>query len=155
MANAYAVTNEKGFVSGIELTVGTGGHGESTEIYHKTYEEVPSIIKESTLHNTGMRDGKGKIIYDKTTKETIRVSVLRDVIKISPLVYDEFSFIKGVGDNTKIKCYDLMEENKKDGLKGKYRIGFSFIYGKYKAVYILNKTQLYINIKPVRTFRGK
>lgn len=155
MGTAYAVTNELGLTTSFCTTVGTGGHGDTSKIYHKTYREIISKIKIPIRRSTGIKDKDGKMIYETKYRLEDRVKNLSSIEEINPTVYKEFLKVSHLDIRAKVKCFDLIDTIKDEKGVRDYKVGISIFLGKYKAVIIRKKVQFYINSEPVRTFTGK
>tara|TARA_R110002012_G_scaffold314518_1_gene527355 strand:- start:548 stop:1015 length:468 start_codon:yes stop_codon:yes gene_type:complete len=155
MVSACATRDERGLLTEITLNIGTGGHGDTSDAYHKTYREIVSMVNIPFTIKTGERDKKGKLIYKTEYKEEKRVNSICDIEGINPTIYMEFMKVFDINRKSAVNCYDLIDtiEDKK-GVRD-FKVGVSFVCGKYKAVLIRKKVQFYLGSKPVRTFKGK
>tara|TARA_R110000824_G_C14928293_1_gene648464 strand:+ start:194 stop:658 length:465 start_codon:yes stop_codon:yes gene_type:complete len=133
MASAQATTNEAGYLTMMSHKIGTGGHGDTSEIYNKTYEKVLSMVGYSKNINTGNRDSEGRIIYRSERLKKIRFDKLSQIHDFNPVAYDSIRNIIGLKD-ADIKCFDLIATHEKGLKKGlKYKVGLSIVCGKFEA----------------------
>lgn len=147
MATAYATTNESGHVTQLTLTIGTGGHGDTPEVYSKEYSLRYSMVTVVDYRvKTGEIDLKGKAKYKTYYKKVNRASVLREVLAIDYLAHKALSGLVFTNENTNVECNDLVND---EGAK----VGLSIAIGRYEARVIRGKCQLMDDGKPVRLFK--
>ena len=156
-----------GFHYSERFTIGTGGHGDTAEIYKDTFHKQISMItiverlhtgKQETIIKKGKECKKG-IYYEHKYKAkrctTIQSDDERDVYTISPLIAEEFMSI-GLDKNTVIECHDLLKWKKdKDNNDYESIVGLSFSVGQYEARLINKKHVFLFKNKIVRTLRGR
>lgn len=147
MATAYATTNEIGHLTQMAMTIGTGGHGDTPEIYSKEYSFKDSMITVVDYRvKTGELNLKGNPKYKTYYKKVMRASVLRDVLAIDYLAHKALSELPFTNEKTQVECRDLIDD---EGVK----VGLSIAIGEYEARIIKGKCQLMSHGKPVRLFK--
>lgn len=155
MANAYAVTNESGHTQRLSLTVGTGGHGDTPEIYTETLIKRESYVNKTKLISTKTKDEDGNMIYEKVKTSRVRAKTLFDIASKYAGVHDVFSKMD-LPLHTEVKCFDLFKwQMNKDKKWVEVKKGLSFEIGEMEVRLIKNKHSLFFKGKPVRTFKGK
>ena len=135
------------------LKQGTGGHGDTSEVYGETYSRVKSMITESDRFNTGKRDTKGKFVYYERKYKVLRAKFLADVSAVNPLIVSEFNSI-GFNAKDPVQCHDLMKWQKnKEGEDVEVKKGISVTIGDYEARLIGRKHAFLFKGKIVRSFK--
>ena len=142
-----------GWHFGDSLKQGTGGHGDTAEVYRETYSKNLSMINNVERLNTGKRNSKGKPVYYERRYKTLRAEFLADVDVISPLIVREFNSI-GFTIDDKVKCYDLIKWQKnKDGDHVEVKKGLSINIGSFEARVINKKHAFLFKGRIVRSFK--
>jgi len=142
-----------GWHFGDSLKQGTGGHGDTAEVYGETYSRVISTVSKVEKLNTGKKDSKGRIIYHERRYKVLRADFLSDVSLLSPLIVREFNSIGFNGDD-RVECYDLMKWQKnKDGDGVEVKKGISIKIGNFEARLINKKHAFLFKGKIVRSLK--
>ena len=142
-----------GWHFGDSLKQGTGGHGDTEEVYGYTYCRIISMISKIEKFNTGKKNSKGKSIYYERRYKTLRAKSLCDVIEISPLIFREFESV-GFTGNDRVNCYDLMKwQTNKDGDYTEVKKGITITIGDFECRIISKRHAFLFKGKIVRSFK--
>ena len=142
-----------GWHFGDSLKQGTGGHGDTAEVYGETYSSILSKVIKVERFNTGKKNLKGKSVYYERRYKVLTAKLLCDVSVISPLIVREFNSI-GFTDKDRVTCCDLMKWQKnRDGDDVEVKKGISIAIGDFEARVINKKHAFLFKGKIVRSFK--
>lgn len=158
-----------GWHVGDNFKQGTGGHGDTVEVYTQTFTKVLSLLKKQKMKfDTGKtktitkksktKKGEDKkelvSIYYDAEFQPARASIVDHVGAFSPLIQSAFLDI-GFKLNDSILCYDLMKWKKdKNNNDVEVKMGLSFVIGNYEVRLIKGRHAMLYKNKIVRTFKG-
>lgn len=158
MFKAAATTDSMGSI-GYDLVIGTGGHGDTNEVYSKEYRKefctvpIKVSVKTGEVYKEGVNKGKPKFKRVNSGEYKKRFTNLSEVEAFNYSAFKELLKVSG-SRFKEIDCYNLIADS--DNKPGEeYIAGLAIAMGCYEVRIVNKKVHLMQYGQKVRVFRGR